>query len=153
MWVITTLVFGVSPLEQFVCFYCGKHLAFAMTCSVFAAYGLCHQDPDCVPDPWPSQGPARQNAQREIPDPGNDVWGRAGEAAEGEKREEEEGQEPSQGMALNWYSQRFINSLDNIHSVHDSCGVWFIMLRQTLCPALYYWPQLLLTKIFAKHVN
>lgn len=68
----------------------------------FAAHGLRHQDPDRVPDPRPSQGPARQDAAGEIPDPGDDVRGRAGEAAEGEKREEkEEGQGPSQGMALN----------------------------------------------------
>lgn len=61
-----------------------------MVCFVFAAFGLFHQDPDCVSDPWPSEGPARTNAQREIPDPGNHVWGWAGEVTEGEKWKDEE---------------------------------------------------------------
>lgn len=67
---------------------------------VFAALGLCHQDPDHILDAWTSQRPAGQDAQRETPHPGNDVRGRAGEAAEGEEREDKERQGPSQGMAL-----------------------------------------------------
>lgn len=108
----------------------GLYLAFVIMCPEFAAYGVCHQDPDRVPDPWPSQRPARQNAAREIPDPGNDVRGRAGEAAEGEKWEKEEGQEPSQGVALKWSRQVW----KQFGQQSDSCGVWFFMLHQILCP-------------------
>lgn len=56
-----------------VWFYCKGIVLALMTYPVFAAYGLCHQDPDRILDPRPSQRPAGQNAQGEIPDPGDDV--------------------------------------------------------------------------------
>lgn len=65
-----------------------------MLCS-FVAHGFHHQEPDRLPDPRPAQGPAGPHAAGEIPDPGDDVRGRARKTAEGEEREEEELQGPS----------------------------------------------------------
>lgn len=95
-------------------------VALAIADFVFAAHGLCHQDPDRVPDPRPAQGPEGPNAQGEVPDPGDDVRGRAGETAEGEKREEEEKQGPSQGMALNIPTGTVTNSETfNVQLMHS----------------------------------
>lgn len=90
----------LHPCVRNCLFYSISHVCSPS--SVFAALGLCHQDPDHILDPWASQEPAGQDAQRKTPHPGDDVRGRAGEAAEGEEREDEERQEPSQGMAMSW---------------------------------------------------